>query len=148
MQPQNDDELEQLRIGDYPEPGNPGGVIDADRVETSSGTAPTGGMPVGSAADRIQPDRSRWLGPHTNPDRPANSVDNLPEASLDGVPSLTGVAGATPSFEVGASAGTSLHMGGLAGVSPRTGMTSGAVMGDVGSGMAGEEEMDLDPDAD
>lgn len=148
MQRQHGDELEQTRTGHYPEPGNPEGRVDTDRVETSSGTAPTGGIPVGSAADRVQPDRSRWTGSQADPNRPANSVDNMPDASLDAVPPLTGVAGATPSFDVGASAGTSLVGGGLAGVSPRTGMTSGAVMGDVGSGMAGEEEMDIDPDAD
>lgn len=42
--------------GDHPNPGNPNGVIDEGRVITSSGEAPTGGIPVGSAADRVMPD--------------------------------------------------------------------------------------------
>jgi hypothetical protein len=139
---------EQTRTGDYPEPGNPHGKVDTDRVETSSGTAPTGGVPVGSAADRIQPDRSRWTGSHADPNRPASSTDNVPGPSLDAVPTLGGVAGATPPLGVTSGSVHGTVSDGIAGVSPRTGMTSGAVMGDVGAGMSGEEEMDVDPDAD
>lgn len=144
------DEPENAEIGVFPEPGNPGGVIDSDRVETSSGTAPTGGIPVGSAADRIQPDRSRWTGSGVNPNRPADAVDNVEEWPNDAVvvPPLGGVADATPPLSI---AGGSVHgtiNGGIAGVSPRTGLASGAVTGDVGAGMAGEERMDVDPDAD
>ena len=42
--------------GAVPEEASPGGRPDPDRVITSSGIAPTGGTPVGGAADRIQPD--------------------------------------------------------------------------------------------
>jgi hypothetical protein len=48
--------------GTAPEPTNPGGRIDQDRVLTSSGVAPTGGVPVGGEADRVQPDR--WARRH------------------------------------------------------------------------------------
>lgn len=49
-------------IGYQPDPGNPGGQIDQSRVITSSGEAPTGGTPVGGAADRVIPDP--WAARH------------------------------------------------------------------------------------
>ena len=48
--------------GTAPEPVSPDGRIDQDRVLTSAGTAPTGGIPVGGEADRIQPDN--WARRH------------------------------------------------------------------------------------
>ncbi len=48
--------------GSAPEPGNPHGEIDHDLVLTSSGTAPTGGEPIGGHADRVQP--SDWARKH------------------------------------------------------------------------------------
>lgn len=41
--------------GTAPEPTNPEGHVDPDRILTSSGESPTGGVSVGGESDRIQP---------------------------------------------------------------------------------------------
>jgi len=48
--------------GTPPEPVSRHGHIDADRVLTSSGESPTGGIAVGGETDRIQP--SEWARRH------------------------------------------------------------------------------------
>lgn len=48
--------------GTPPEPVNLHGHIDQDRVLTSSGESPTGGIALGGESDRIQP--SEWARKH------------------------------------------------------------------------------------
>ena len=54
--------LDDTLSGTPPEPVNPGGRLDLDRILTTSGEAPSGGIPVGGEADRIQP--SLWARRH------------------------------------------------------------------------------------
>lgn len=58
----NYDSLDDTMSGTAPEPVNPGGTPDQDRILTSSGESPTGGIPVGGESDRIQP--SDWARKH------------------------------------------------------------------------------------
>lgn len=62
-QPLPVDETGAPNPGDFPDPANHG-LIEPDpaRHVTSSGIAPTGGVPVGSASDRKQPDT--WARSH------------------------------------------------------------------------------------
>ena len=74
----------EVAPGAVPEPSNPGGTIDADRIVISSGEAPTGGTPVGGHADRKVPDR--WVRAHSS----ATGSGVGPEDNLGGRTVSTG----------------------------------------------------------